>query len=46
MSDLPIGRGQLVRRNRRYLVQIAYMEPAALLPWVQRMGREKTSRAE
>ncbi|HEX6776937.1 MAG TPA: FtsK/SpoIIIE domain-containing protein [Ktedonobacterales bacterium] len=38
MSDLPAGRGHLVRRNRRYLVQIAYLEPSTLLPWAKRLN--------
>ncbi len=31
MSDFPPGRGQLVRRNRRYLVQTAHAEPKEII---------------
>src|SRR6266700_7682522 len=31
ISDFPPGRGHLVRRNRRYLVQVAHAEPKEIL---------------
>ncbi|MDQ2905536.1 MAG: type VII secretion protein EssC [Ktedonobacteraceae bacterium] len=37
MSDMPPGRGYLVRRNQRYLVQIAHLKPEMLRPWVARL---------
>ncbi len=44
MSDLPPGRGHFVRRNRRHLVQIAHLEPDALVPWIARLStRVKSS---
>jgi hypothetical protein len=30
-SDFPPGRGQLVRRNRRYLVQVAHAEAKEII---------------
>ena len=38
MSDLPPGRGYLVKRNQRFLVQIAHLEADEMLPWVVRLG--------
>ncbi len=37
MSDQPPGRGYVVRRNKKYLVQIANLPPADILPWVGRL---------
>jgi S-DNA-T family DNA segregation ATPase FtsK/SpoIIIE len=34
MSDMPPGRGYLVRRNTRYLAQFAHVPPEALSTWV------------
>lgn len=42
MSDLLPGRAHFVRRSRRQLVQLAYLEPDTLVCWVNRlsMGRD------
>ncbi len=37
ISDLPVGRGYLVRRNQRTLVQVAHAAPSTLNTWVNRM---------
>jgi S-DNA-T family DNA segregation ATPase FtsK/SpoIIIE len=37
MSDLPPGRGYLVKRNKRYLVQFAHCEPKAIGQWLGRL---------
>jgi S-DNA-T family DNA segregation ATPase FtsK/SpoIIIE len=38
MSDLPPGRAHFVRRNRRQFLQLAYLEPDTLVPWVNRLS--------
>lgn len=38
MSDMPAGRGYLVRRNQRYLTQFAYIAPEDLNFWVERLS--------
>jgi S-DNA-T family DNA segregation ATPase FtsK/SpoIIIE len=43
MSDLPPGRGYLVKRNKRYLVQVAHSEPKGMGQW---SGRQKQRRSE
>lgn len=37
MSDMPPGRGYVVRRNKRYLVQVAHLDPKTILPWLTRL---------
>jgi hypothetical protein len=37
MGDMLPGRGHLVRRNQRNLVQIAYLASDTLVPWVTRL---------
>src|SRR6266566_1316132 len=37
MSDLPPGRGYLVRSKLRYMVQVAHLAPGTMLPWVKRL---------
>lgn len=39
MSDMPPGRGTLVRRNARYLVQFAHVPPESLPTWVNHFGQ-------
>lgn len=39
MSDLAAGRGYLIRRNKRYLVQAAHLEPRTLAAWVARLRK-------
>ena len=37
MNDLPPGRGYLVRRNQRNLVQVGHLESSAIPSWVARL---------
>jgi DNA segregation ATPase FtsK/SpoIIIE, S-DNA-T family len=37
MSDLPPGRGYLVRRNQRNLIQVAHLATSNMLPWLTRL---------
>jgi DNA segregation ATPase FtsK/SpoIIIE, S-DNA-T family len=37
MSDLPPGRGYLVRGKQRTLFQVAHLAPETILPWVKRL---------
>ena len=37
ISDLPPGRGYMVRRNRQYLMQLAHVDSQAIAPWVTRL---------
>lgn len=37
MSDMPPGRGYVVRRNKRYLVQVAHLDPKIMMPWLARL---------
>jgi len=39
ISDMPAGRGYLVKRNKRYLVQIAHLESKTLAAWLARLRR-------
>lgn len=39
MSDLPPGRGYLVKRNKRYLVQVAHLDPRTLAAWLTRLRK-------
>jgi DNA segregation ATPase FtsK/SpoIIIE, S-DNA-T family len=39
MRDLPPGRGYLVRRNQRRLVQVAHLAPALMPSWIARLAR-------
>jgi S-DNA-T family DNA segregation ATPase FtsK/SpoIIIE len=39
MSDLPPGRGYLVKRNKRYLTQIAHCDPQSLKQWLSYLKR-------
>ena len=43
MSDLPPGRGYVVRRNKRYLVQVAHLDPKTMLPWLARLRQSHSS---
>ena len=40
ISDFPPGRGHLVRRNRRYLVQVAHAEPKEIISRVTAEAQE------
>ncbi len=46
MSDLPPGRGHLVKRNKRYLVQIAHAEPKAIGQWPDRLKQTQSELSE
>ena len=37
MSDMPPGRGYIVRRNQKYLVQVANLSPGTMLLWIGRL---------
>ncbi|MGI9060275.1 MAG: FtsK/SpoIIIE domain-containing protein [Ktedonobacteraceae bacterium] len=37
MSDMPPGRGYLVRRNKRFLVQVAHLDAKAMATWLTRL---------
>lgn len=37
IGDLPPGRGYLVRRNQRSLVQVAHLAPQSVQAWIQRL---------
>ena len=39
MSDMPPGRGYIVRRNKRYLVQVAHLDSKTMMPWLARLRR-------
>ena len=39
MSDMAAGRGYLVRRNQKYLVQLAHLAPNEIVPWVYRLAQ-------
>jgi S-DNA-T family DNA segregation ATPase FtsK/SpoIIIE len=43
MSDMPPGRGYVVRRNKRYLVQVAHLDPKTMLPWLARLRQSRPS---
>ena len=43
MSDLPPGRGYLVRRNQRRLMQVAHLAPALMPSWIARLSRNYAS---
>ncbi len=38
LSDMATGRGYLVRRNQKYLVQLAHLAPNEVVPWVYRLA--------
>ncbi len=46
LSDLPPGRGYLVRRNQKSLVQIAHLEANRLGPWLLRLAQTTPSVVE
>ncbi len=37
ISDAPPGRGTVVRRNQRYLVQVAHLDTKTMAPWLLRL---------
>jgi S-DNA-T family DNA segregation ATPase FtsK/SpoIIIE len=39
LSDMAPGRGHLVRRNQKYLVQLAHLAPNEMIPWVYRLAQ-------
>ena len=39
ISDMPPGRGYLVKRNKRYLVQVAHLDPRTLTAWLARLRK-------
>ena len=39
LSDMAPGRGYLVRRNQKYLVQLAHLAPNEIVPWVYRLAQ-------
>ncbi|MGH2482150.1 MAG: hypothetical protein ACRDHW_21070 [Ktedonobacteraceae bacterium] len=41
MSDMPPGRGYLVRRNKRFLVQVAHMDAKAMATWLTRLKQSR-----
>lgn len=41
LSDMSPGRASLVRRNQKYLVQIAHVAPTTLPVWVSRLKQSK-----
>ena len=41
ISDLPPGRGYVVRRNQRYLVQVAHLDTKAMAPWLARLKQSQ-----
>jgi len=43
MSDLPPGRGNLVRRNQRSLIQVAHLASDNMLTWVTRLIQAYTA---
>ncbi len=43
ITDMVSGRGNLVRRNQRYLVQLAHLAPDELLLWVYRLAQSASS---
>ncbi|GAC1349814.1 MAG: type VII secretion protein EssC [Ktedonobacteraceae bacterium] len=43
MSDMPPGRGYVVRRNKRYLVQVAHFDTKTMLPWLTRLRQSRQS---
>jgi len=43
MSDLPPGRGYIVQRNKRYLVQVAHFDTKTMLPWLNRLRQSRPS---
>ncbi len=45
VGDRPPGRGTLVRRNQRNIVQIAQLAPDMLSPWIQRLAQTAAENA-
>ncbi len=41
ISDLPPGRGYAVRRNQRYLVQVAHIDTKTMAPWLVRLKQSQ-----
>jgi DNA segregation ATPase FtsK/SpoIIIE, S-DNA-T family len=41
ISDLPPGRGYVVRRNQRYLVQVAHIDTKTMAPWLARLKQSR-----
>jgi S-DNA-T family DNA segregation ATPase FtsK/SpoIIIE len=39
LSDMAPGRGYLVRRNQKHLVQLAHLTPSEMVPWVYRLAQ-------
>ncbi len=39
LSDMAPGRGYLVKRNQKYLVQLAHLSPNEMVPWVHRLAQ-------
>jgi len=39
LSDMAPGRGHLIRRNQKYLVQLAHLAPSEMVPWVYRLAQ-------
>ncbi len=37
MSDMPAGRGYIVRRNQKYFAQVANLPPGTMLLWTERL---------
>lgn len=46
LSDLPPGRGYLVKRNQKYLVQVAYLEPLTMAQWTMRLAQKHVKAAQ
>lgn len=43
MSDMPPGRGYLVRRNKRFLVQVAHLDTKTMAAWLTRLRQSRPS---
>ncbi len=41
MSDMPPGRGHLIRRNQRCLIQVAHLAPENVSSWIARLTTTK-----
>ncbi len=41
ISDMPPGRGTIVRRNQRYLIQVAHLDTKTMAPWLARLKQSK-----
>ncbi|MEO8973505.1 MAG: type VII secretion protein EssC [Ktedonobacteraceae bacterium] len=42
ITDLPPGRGYVVRRNQRFLVQVAHFDSKTMAPWLTQLKQSQT----